>query len=124
MKNGLDVDFGGMHIGPYSPLDSNIKSLGYVDPGYPNGMGFMGSAEQLRGITTRQGYMNATQLDYAPKYLVEFQLKDPSGLYNTLQAPYPLFERGGRTSGTTFSEFNHLNLNSGEILNPIFRELR
>lgn len=123
MKNGFDVDFGGMQIGAYSPLDENLKSLGYVDPGYPNGMGFMGSAEQLRSVKTRSEYMAATQLDYAPRYLIEFQLRDPAGLNNALQAPYALFEKGGLTRGTNFSEFNYQNLNSEEVVNPIFREL-
>lgn len=123
MKNGLDVNFGGQPMGAYSPLDENLQSLGYVDPGYPNGMGFIGSAEQLTGITTRAGYMDAMKLDYAPKYLLEFQLNDPTGLYNTLHAPYSLFEQGGLTRGTTFSEFNYPQLNSKSIVNPRFREL-
>lgn len=123
MKNGFDVDFGGQPMGSYSPLDENLQSLGYVDPGHPNGMGFIGSAEQLTGITTRAAYMDAMKLDYAPKYLVEFQLNDPAGLYNTLHAPYPLFEKGGLTRRTTFSEFNYPELNSQNIINPRFREL-
>ncbi len=45
-------------------LMSNVrpdpKTRGYVDPGHPNGMGFIGSAEQLRGINSRAGYMEAT----------------------------------------------------------------
>lgn len=124
MKNGLDVNFGGQSIGAYSPLDENLQSLGYVNPGYPNGMGFMGSAEQLSGITTRSAYMDAMQLDYAPQYLVEFQLKDWSGLNNALEAPYSLFEQGGQTRGTPFSEFNYPQLNSQNIVNPQFRELK
>jgi hypothetical protein len=122
-RNGLDVDFGGAPIGSYSPLNSAGRYVGFDDTGYPGGMGFVGSAEQLRGVTTQAGYRQATQLNYSPQYLVEFQLRNPTGLQNALYAPYELFERGGLTRGTNFSEFNYPGLRSTDTLNARFREL-
>ncbi|MBB6249432.1 hypothetical protein HDE80_004509 [Rhodanobacter sp. A1T4] len=91
--------------------------------GYPEGMGFIGSAEEVSGITTAQGYKDALKLDYEPNYLLEFQLKDPAGLQNVLDAPYEEFVPGGKT-GAGFLEFNYPGINTNSIVNPRVRVLQ
>ena len=93
------------------------------DYGYPQGMGFIGSAEEARHIDTMSGYREALKLDYDPKYVMEFQLKDPSNLQNVLDAPWDEFIRGGKT-GAGFSEWNYPGINSGDIINPTVRILK
>jgi hypothetical protein len=66
-------------------------------------MGFISSAEETRGLTSVSGYRDALQLGYEPKYVLEFQLRDPAGLQNVLRAPYPEFVPGGKT-GAGFKE--------------------
>jgi hypothetical protein len=90
--------------------------------GYPNGMGFIGSAEQVRAITTGAAYRDALQLSYTPRFVMEFQLRDFSGLRNALTAPYREFVPGGRT-GAGFLEFNYPGISSRDILNPRVRVL-
>ncbi|MCF8069327.1 MAG: DUF6531 domain-containing protein [Desulfobacterales bacterium] len=92
------------------------------DFGYPEGMGFVGSAEEVRHIKTISGYREALKLNYDPKYIMEFQLKDPSKLQNVLDAPWDEFVRGGK-SGSGFSEWNYPGINSTDIINPTVRLL-
>jgi hypothetical protein len=122
-KAGEDFNFGGQSIGPYSPLDSNLKSLGYVDSGYSSGMGFIGSAEEVRHIDTIAGYREALKLDYNPEMVMEFQLKDPSLLQNVLQAPYAEFVRGGQT-GAKFLEWNYPGIKFSDTVNTTVRQLK
>jgi hypothetical protein len=103
---GREFSFGGL------PVD-----------GYPNGMGFIGSAEEVRGITTVSGYRDALQLSYDPKYVMEFQLKDYSGLQNVIKAPYAEFVPGGRT-GAGYLEYNLPGISSRDIINGQVRVLK
>jgi len=91
LRAGRDFDFAGSKQPEY---------------GFSNGMGFIGSAEEVRHIKTIAGYRAALKLDYEPKYIMEFQLKNPSGLQNVLHAPWDEFIRGGKT-GAGFSEWNY-----------------
>ncbi len=106
LKAGREFSFGG------KPVE-----------GYPNGMGFIGSAEEVRGINTAAGYKDALNLNYGPKYIMEFQLRDPAGLQNVLKAPYPEFVPGGKT-GAGFLEWNYLGITSNSIVNPTVRVLK
>ena len=91
--------------------------------GFPEGMGFIGSAEEARSLTTVGEYREALKLDYDPKYVLEFQLRDPAGLQNVIDAPYAEFVRGGKT-GAGFSEWNYPGIRSQQILNPYVRVLK
>jgi len=91
--------------------------------GYPNGMGFIGSAEEASGLTTVQGYREGMKLGYDPKYVLEFQLRDPTGLQNVLEAPYAEFKYGGQT-GYGFREWNYPGITSSDIVNPRVRVLK
>tara|TARA_B100001093_G_scaffold251912_1_gene241195 strand:- start:653 stop:1567 length:915 start_codon:yes stop_codon:yes gene_type:complete len=99
LKNGNQISFGG------SAVD-----------GYPNGMGFIGSAEEVSNITSGIGYREALKLDYTPQYLLEFELKNTNGLQNVLEAPYDEFVRGGKT-GSGYLEWNYPGINSSNITN-------
>ena len=103
---GLDFEFGGKAV-----------------EGYPDGMGFIASAEEARSLTTVSGYREALKLDYDPKFVMEFQLRDPAGLQNVLYAPYPEFVVGGR-SGAGFLEWNYPGISSSQIVNPYVRILK
>ena len=96
---------------------------GAASAGYPGGMGFMGAAEDVRGITTGAAYRNALKLDYTPRYALEFQLRDPAGLQNVLTAPYKEFVYGGKTAAG-FKEWNYPGLNSNDIVNPRVRTFK
>ena len=104
-RSGRDFDFGGR------PVD-----------GYPGGMGFIGSAEEVRLLTTARSYREALRLDYEPRIVMEFQLRDPTGLQNVLRAPYAEFVPGGKT-GAGFSEWNLPGISSRDIVNPRVRVL-
>jgi hypothetical protein len=91
--------------------------------GYPNGMGFVGSAEEIRTIGTAAGLKDALRLSYEPRYVLEFQLRDPAGLQNVLRAPYAEFVPGGR-SGAGFLEWNYPGISSRDIVNPRVRPLK
>ena len=86
-------------------------------------MGFLGSAEEVRGISTAAGYKDALKLNYEPNYIMEFQLRDPVGLQNVLKAPYPEFVLGGKT-GAGFLEWNYPGITSNNIVNPTVRVLK
>jgi hypothetical protein len=105
-KAGRDFEFGGRPV-----------------EGFPQGMGFIGSAEEARSLTTVSGYREALKLDYDPKFVMEFQLRDPAGLQNALYAPYPEFVPGGKT-GAGFLEWNYPGINSSQIVNPYVRVLK
>jgi LysM domain len=90
---------------------------------FPSGMGFIGSAEEVRGITTRLGYKSALKLDYEPRFLLEFQLKDLGGLQNALRAPYSEFVPGGKT-GAGYAEWNLPGISTGNLVNPKLRVLK
>jgi hypothetical protein len=105
LSQGKTIEFGGM------PTD-----------GYQNGMGFIGSAEEVRNISTGAEYASKLDLTYQPKYLLEFQLKDPAGLRNVLDAPYEEFVRGGKTASGKL-EWNYPGINSGDITNWNLRGL-
>ncbi len=107
-KAGRDFDFAGGK---------------FPDEGYPDGMGFIGSAEEVRHIDTTAGYREALKLDYDPKIIMEFQLKDPSNLQNVLNAPFDEFVRGGKT-GSGYLEWNYPGINSSDIINSTIRELK
>jgi hypothetical protein len=107
-KAGRDFDFAGGK---------------FPTQGYPNGMGFIGSAEEVRHIDTVSGYREALKLDYNPKILMEFQLKDPARLQNVLNAPFDEFVRGGKT-GAGFLEWNYPGIKRSEIINPTIRVLK
>jgi hypothetical protein len=98
---------------------------GFVDPGYPGGQGFIGSAEDTAGLTTKEAYREMYKLEpkQVPEFILDFQLKDPGGLQNVLYAPYKAFERGGRT-GAGFAEFNYPGITSNDIVNPVLRRLK
>jgi hypothetical protein len=91
--------------------------------GYPSGMGFIGSAEEVRGLTTVQGYRDGLKLSYDPKYVLEFQLANPAGLQNVIRAPYAEFVPGGKT-GAGFSEWNYPGISSSVIVNGKVRVLK
>ena len=91
--------------------------------GYPNGMGFIGSAEEARGLTTVNGYRQGLQLSYNPQFVLEFQLRDPARLQNVIVAPYAEFVKGGKT-GAGFAEFNYPGIGSNDIVNPRVRSLK
>ncbi|MBQ0929753.1 LysM peptidoglycan-binding domain-containing protein [Ideonella alba] len=91
--------------------------------GYPSGMGFIGSAEEVRGLTTVQGYREGLKLSYDPKYVLEFQLSDPASLQNVIRAPYQEFVPGGKT-GAGFSEWNYPGISSSDIVNGKVRVLK
>lgn len=95
----------------------------FPDEGFPDGMGFIGAAEEVRHIDTVSGYREALKLDYDPKIIMEFQLRNPAGLQNVLDAPFEEFIRGGKT-GAGFSEWNYLGINSSNTVNPTIRVLR
>jgi hypothetical protein len=86
-------------------------------------MGFIGSAEEVRGLTTVQGYREGLKLNYDPKFVLEFQLADPAGLQNVIRAPYPEFVPGGKT-GAGFGEWNYPGISSGDIVNGKVRVLK
>lgn len=62
-----------------------------------NGAGFIGSAEQVRFITTGQAMKEAMGVTYKPDYLLEFQLKDVTGLQNVIKYSDPMWQHGGKT---------------------------
>src|SRR5690606_11404292 len=95
----------------------------FPDDGFPNGMGFIGSAEEVRHIDTVAGYREALKLDYDPKIIMEFQLKDPGRLQNVLDAPFEEFVRGGKT-GAGYLEWNYPGINSTDVINSTVRELK
>ncbi len=65
---------------------------------------------------------NVMNVTYNPEYLLEFQLKDTTGLQNLLRYNDPLFRVGGRTlSG--YSEYNMPGLTSENIINWYLRRL-
>lgn len=105
MLDNQPVDFGGMPV-----------------EGYPNGMGFMGSAEEVRSIHTGAEYARSLNLSYQPNYLLEFQLRDPTGLQNVLDAPYSEFVPRGKTR-SGYSEWNYPGINSDKIVNGRLRKL-
>ena len=106
LKAGRDFNFGGASV-----------------DGYQNGMGFIGSAAEVRSINTVTGYREALQLGYNPNYVMEFQLRDPVGLQNVIKAPYIEFVPDGKT-GAGFSEWNYPAINSTNIINPRVRVLK
>ncbi|GAB2590247.1 hypothetical protein ISP15_17820 [Dyella jejuensis] len=91
--------------------------------GYPGGMGFLGSAEEVSSINTGADYANSLDLTYQPKYLLEFQLNDPTGLQNVLEAPYKEFVPGGQTA-SGYLEWNYPGINSNNIVNWRLRVLQ
>ena len=91
--------------------------------GYPGGMGFLGSAEEVRSIKTGADYAKSLDLTYQPKYLLEFQPNDPASLQNVLKAPYMEFVRGGRTA-SGYLEWNYPGINSNNIVNWRLRGLQ
>lgn len=95
----------------------------FPDYGYPDGMGFIGAAEEVRHIDTVAGYKEALKLDYDPKIVMEFQLKDPSRLQNALDAPFQEFVRGGRT-GAGSLEWNYPGISTSDITNATVRKLK
>ena len=86
-------------------------------------MGFIGSAEEASGLTTVSIYRESLQLEYDPKFVLEFQLGNPSGLQNVLSAPYAEFVYGGKT-GAGYSEWNYPGISSNDIVNPKVRVLK
>jgi hypothetical protein len=60
---------------------------------------------------------------YNPDYLLEFQLKNTTGLQNLLKYDDPLWRYGGKTKNG-FSEFNMPGLNSDNIMNWTLRRLK
>ena len=106
MLQGDHVSFGG------KPVD-----------GYPGGMGFLGSAEEVGSINTGADYAKSLDLTYQPKYLLELQLNDPTGLQNVLEAPYKEFVPGGRTA-SGYLEWNYPVINSSNIVNWRLRVLQ
>ena len=74
-------------------------------------------------INTVVGYKDALKLSYDPKYVMEFQLKDPMGLQNVLKAPYAEFVPGGKT-GAGFSEWNYPGITINNTINPTVRGLK
>jgi RHS repeat-associated protein len=115
---GRSFVFGGRPVEAYGTKD------GFIDPGYPEGQGFVGRSEDSAGITSKEDYRDLYKLepDQIPEYVLDFQIKDPSKLQNVLYAPYELFERGGKT-GSGLPEYNYPGINSDDLLNPILRSL-
>jgi len=105
-----------------SGREFNFGGKPWPEGGYPDGMGFIGSAEEARGLTTVAGYREALKLDYNPKYVLEFQLRDTASLQNAIRAPYAEFVPGGRT-GAGFNEWNFPGISSNDIINPNVRVL-
>lgn len=88
---------------------------------YPDGMGFLSSAEEVSPLQTATDYASKLDLDYQPQYLLEFQLRDPTGLQNVLEAPYPKFVPGGK-SASGYLEWNYPGINSKQIVNWRLRQ--
>jgi hypothetical protein len=86
------------------------------------GAGFVGKAEELKGITSSQAMKDAMAVSYKPDYILEFQLKDFTGLQNLTKYDDPLFSYGGKTLGG-FSEYNIPGLDSSKIVNWKLRRL-
>lgn len=92
--------------------------------GYPNGMGFLSSAEEVSSLQTATDYASKLDLDYEPQYLLEFQLSDPAGLQNVLEAPeYPKFVPGGK-SASGYLEWNYPGIDSSKIVNWRLRQFQ
>lgn len=100
-----------------------INFGGQPTDGYPSGMGFISSAEEVSSINTGADYANSLNLTYQPKYILEFQLQDPAGLQNVLEAPYQEFVPGGKTA-SGYSEWNYPGINSSQIINWRLRTLQ
>jgi len=99
LLQGKDISFGGAAV-----------------DGYPDGMGFLSSAEEVSPLQTADEYASSLDLDYKPQYLLAFQLRDPTGLQNVLEAPYPKFVPGGK-SASKYLEWNYPGINSKQIVN-------
>lgn len=101
----------------------NFAGKAWPEGGYPNGMGFVGAAEDARRLTTVSGYREGLKLGYDPKYVIEFQLRDLAGLQNAVRAPYAEFVPGGRT-GAGLREWNLPGISSNDIINSTVRVLK
>jgi hypothetical protein len=86
------------------------------------GAGFIGRAEELRSLTTSEAIKKAMAVPYNPDYILEFQLKDITGLQNFIKYDDPLFRVGGKTISGYF-EYNMPGLTSDNIINWYLREL-
>jgi len=100
-----------------------LKAGKTIDLAGDKGAGFIGSAEELRIISTGQGMKQAMGVPYTPDYLLEFQLKDITGLQNVIKYSDPMWQHGGKTI-TGFSEYNMPGLNSDMIINWYLRGLK
>jgi hypothetical protein len=68
--------------------------------------------------------VESLKISYDPKYVLEFQLSDPTRLQNVIRAPsYPEFIPGGKT-GAGFSEWNYPGISSSDIVNGKVRVLK
>lgn len=105
-----------------SGREFNFAGKAWPEGGYPNGMGFIGAAEEARGLATVSSYRQGLKLDYDPKYVLEFQLRDPAGLQNAIKAPYEEFVPGGKT-GAGLKEWNFPGISSDDISNSTVRVL-
>lgn len=86
-------------------------------------MGFVGAAEDARGLMTASAYREGLKLDYSPKYVLEFQFRDPTELQNAIRAPYAEFVPGGKT-GAGLREWNFPGISSNDIINSSVRVLK
>ncbi|MGR2741081.1 DUF6862 domain-containing protein, partial [Billgrantia sp. Q4P2] len=106
MQDNLPISFGGRSV-----------------DGFPDGAGFLGSAEELYRFTNARDLQKALDIRYEPDFILEFQLKDTSRLQNLLQFDDPLFRAGGKTlSGQR--EFNFPGITSDDIVNWRLRALK
>jgi hypothetical protein len=121
-------DYGLPSDGYFSRMISKMDAKNLVDGRTINlagdkGAGFIGSAEELRNISTGQGMKQAMGVSYTPNYLLEFQLKDVTGLQNLIKYNDPMWQSGGKTI-TGFSEYSVPGLNSDMIMNWYLRGLK
>jgi len=106
LRQGETIHFGGREV-----------------DGFPDGAGFIGSAEELYPFTNAKDLQKALDIRYEPDFILEFQLKDTSRLQNLLEFDDPWFRVGGKTLNGQ-KEFNFPGISSDDIVNWRLRALK
>ena len=70
-----------------------LKAGKTIDLSGAKGAGFIGRAEELRGITSSSNMKTAMGVTYNPDYILEFQLKNINGLQNLIKYDDPLTKK-------------------------------
>ncbi len=113
---GAPIDIAGRAVAPFQ----DIATRTLVE--YPDGTGFVSSAEDLRAYGSGKAMKQELDLNYEPEYILEFQIRDSSRLQNILFFDDPLFVGRGRTLHGK-PEWNVLGLNSNDLVNWRVRKL-